>query len=960
MMTNSIRYQYIVLSLFLLLGIYAIKGQQKIGAQYDNDVSLDPSIRSGRLSNGLTYYIKNVHNTAQKIHMRLYVKVGSHYQNPEQLEFAHAIEHLAFKCARDFPVNLLDDSQLLNGLGMSKKDIFAQTWDYSTWYRFDVPSDRIDAVEKGLQWFGNISNLNLTKEAIEKEKGPLRQELIYRQGDDLEGFFLKTKLNSLLFPCHNDFTQFFEHNKNYDPDSLIHFYRKWYRPDRMGVVVVGNIENMDGMEKRIRREFSSLKGIGGSNRLSDCNGEYMGSEEKFIVLERNPRNGQREVDLSLYIRDPKVDERQGSWAGLQEGLIWEILFKCINLRLRHSEETYGAPFSASFYPPSPYFPALDIGIKTDVEHVKRSLDKTILILRQLKTFGVTEEEWASLRQEQLDVLEKTDTTASKYWLGLIQDNFIYGEALPQNKNVYLGHWLSQLTLQEFNAQCTKMIVAKPSDIGMIVPSGYPHTKDEIRLWVQEPLSEAIAPYISPNVPKQLLRDEERIALEEVTYANKGTLPSGATEYLLDNGVRIILDTLVSTKGKFYLHAFNATGASRFSQDDYFSAINAPSIIQNAGAGNFDKFEIDRFLKEKGKGLWIRPYIDYNESGIKGQSTVADLEKMLQLVYLYFVHPNKNEKAFQDWKTRERNWHLNPSYGIVTEDFNVMVREFLGDSSIAPQGTERLHGIDRTDHDSAYRIYERLFGNASDFTFILSGDFLDGDVLPMIRKYLGNLPNLPDRTFSAHKNKRKDFPKGPLVKTFYADEIGAGYGMESVPYYLKFISAPDGRFDWKERLNVEILGSLMRSKLFELRFLQDAALYNIHAVGSFNMESKYVDFGMMIDVAPGELPALRKACKGMVREVKEDLLDEQRFKEVMYSTIYPRYGLDRQYNAERRTQKTYEFLRYGTPWASAIEIQEYVKSLTVGDIKSAAQIYLKKENMMEFIYQENRGKISNGK
>ena len=159
--TEKIKGYKYVLQIFLFVVISSMNGQE--GNVLDNGapLSLDPSIRYGRLGNGFTYYIKRVENGPEKINMRFYVKVGNNYQRDEELDYAHAIEHLAFKCAKDFPVNLLNDPGLLNSLGMGKSDLFAQTWNYSTWYRFDIPSNSENAFNTGLRWFTNITDLDL-------------------------------------------------------------------------------------------------------------------------------------------------------------------------------------------------------------------------------------------------------------------------------------------------------------------------------------------------------------------------------------------------------------------------------------------------------------------------------------------------------------------------------------------------------------------------------------------------------------------------------------------------------------------------------------------------------------------------------------------------------------------------------------------------------------------------------
>src|SRR5690606_1029475 len=105
-----------------------------------------------------------------------------------------------------------------------------------TVYNFNIPKNNMDALDMGLLWFRDVSDLKLTSTAIEREKGILRQEIMYRVGHKLEEVFLEKKLQSELFSCNQDDSNRLEHNISFSPQSLIKFYKKWYRPDRMGLV----------------------------------------------------------------------------------------------------------------------------------------------------------------------------------------------------------------------------------------------------------------------------------------------------------------------------------------------------------------------------------------------------------------------------------------------------------------------------------------------------------------------------------------------------------------------------------------------------------------------------------------------------------------------------------------------------------------------------------------------------
>ena len=74
-------------------------------AQYDMNapVPLDPQTRTGKLPNGMTYYVR--HNAEPKERASFYIiqNVGAILENDDQNGLAHFLEHMAFNGTKNFP-----------------------------------------------------------------------------------------------------------------------------------------------------------------------------------------------------------------------------------------------------------------------------------------------------------------------------------------------------------------------------------------------------------------------------------------------------------------------------------------------------------------------------------------------------------------------------------------------------------------------------------------------------------------------------------------------------------------------------------------------------------------------------------------------------------------------------------------------------------------------------------------
>src|SRR5690606_18261251 len=123
------------------------------------------------------------------------------------------------------------------------------------------------------------------------------------------------------------------------------------------------------------------------------------------------------------------------------------------------------------------------------------------------------------------------------------------------------------------------------------------------------------------------------------------------------------------------------------------------------------------------------------------------------------------------------------------------------------------------------------------------------VLPLLRKYLGNLPD------------RKDFIKAPVKGNgFKIRPTGPSYTVVPPPpyetknasYALKYIKnvAPDS-LDWKEKMKVEALAAVAEMILWQLRFDKGYALYLLGVDGRYNNWSSRFEITFQFDCEPEE-------------------------------------------------------------------------------------------------------------
>jgi len=223
-----------------------------------SDLPADPAIKWGRLENGLRYAIMPNHEPKGRVSVRLAVHVGSLYENEAQRGLAHFLEHMAFNGSKHFPAESV--VELFQRLGMEfGGDTNASTGFDRTIYQLELPDTKAATVQEGLTFFSDVAGgLLLEDKKIEKERGIILSEKRARDSVGLRTYLAEMEF---LVP-ETRFPQRLpigieEVIRTATRDRFVEFYDSWYRPERMALVVVGDIE-VSAVEPVIRELFSPL------------------------------------------------------------------------------------------------------------------------------------------------------------------------------------------------------------------------------------------------------------------------------------------------------------------------------------------------------------------------------------------------------------------------------------------------------------------------------------------------------------------------------------------------------------------------------------------------------------------------------------------------------------------------------------------------------------------------------
>src|SRR5687768_13286794 len=243
------------LALATALG-HAVQPAQQPAFAPTDVLPFDPAVVRGTLPNGLQYFIRRNGRPEKRVMLQLAVKAGSIDESDEQQGLAHFLEHMAFNGSRHFKPGELIATLEATGSRLGPH-VNAYTSFDETVYMFQVPTDKPEIVQKGLQALADAGfGLTLDPKEIDKERGVVIEE--WRGGlgaaarirdQQIPILFHKSKYAERL-PIGKP-----EVLKSFTPAQLRAFYTKWYRPDRAAVVIVGDIDPK-AMEKQVQTLFA--------------------------------------------------------------------------------------------------------------------------------------------------------------------------------------------------------------------------------------------------------------------------------------------------------------------------------------------------------------------------------------------------------------------------------------------------------------------------------------------------------------------------------------------------------------------------------------------------------------------------------------------------------------------------------------------------------------------------------
>ncbi len=227
-----------------------------------SDLEPDSSIIYGQLPNGLRYAIRPNQRPQNQVIVRMTIDFGSAAEAEDEQGLAHFIEHMAFNGTTNVPEGEM--VKMLERLGLSfGADTNASTGYTQTQYKLDLPRADPALLERSLFLMRETASEILFNEgAVNRERGVVIAEKRERENF---GFQSARAANDLFYPNTYFATRYpigqQKILESAPAERMRALYKKWYRPQRIKIIVVGPVDVLR-VEQEIARKFADWSNPG--------------------------------------------------------------------------------------------------------------------------------------------------------------------------------------------------------------------------------------------------------------------------------------------------------------------------------------------------------------------------------------------------------------------------------------------------------------------------------------------------------------------------------------------------------------------------------------------------------------------------------------------------------------------------------------------------------------------------
>ena len=921
-------------------------------AQIDpmSPIPADPAFRTGKLPNGMSYYIR--HNEKPKNQADFYIlhDVGAIQEEDSQQGLAHFLEHMAFNGTKNLPgkqaIEYLESIGVKFGANLNA----ATGWDQTTYLMKDVPTQREGVIDSALLVLHDWSHfIALEPKEIDSERGVIMEELRTRDGASWRSMMALMKAYGKGSKYeHRNLIGYLDGLKSFDHADLEAFYNTWYRPDYQAVIVVGDI-NVDVVENKIKALMADIPAPAADAARKE---EYVVPDNEAPIVSIYTDPEMQGSKVQLFIKRPATPKQiNGLICGEMLDIISAYMTTMANARLQEIAMQPDAPFLGAGMGTGdvvgiiPTLNATAFVAMTQDGQLARGFEALYTELEKVRRHGFTQGEFERAQENLMRQVERSYTNRNDRmnaeFVRTALNNYSLNAPMPDAETEWQ---LDSLLIKSINVDAVNafaqqtiypqnqvIVVTAPEKEGVTNP-----TEAEI-LAIRDRVAAAEIAAYEDNVVKEPLIAEEVVLAGSPVVATSQDAQLGTTEWTLANGVKVVVKPTTYKADEVRMTARALGGLSLLTDEEFYMGELMPSVNAMSGVGKFSATELKKQLS--GKSASVSPSASNYSSSLSGVCSPKDLETMLQLLWLNFTQPRFDENDYNTLIRMVRaqldNVKSNPDY-IMEETFtDVAYGSNPRRQLISPEI------VDRFRFEELPAIYRKLYPGADSFTFIFVGNVDLNTLKPLVEKYIGSLPTTGTR--STFVDDKAAPVKGEVTKDFTTAMLQPKVSV----HYLFTGSMPH---TLKNKLAMTLLTQALNSRYLISIREEKGGTYGVQVSGSTGyIPTENYQMDIQFDTNAEMADELRAIVMQEIEEIAangpktEDIEKTREFLAKNWQNTLEQNG----------GWMSYIQAKYGSGLDYLGEYEQTLKSMTNEDVQALARKILDDKNLVQVIMRPEK-------
>ena len=801
----------------------------RVSAQGMN-LSVDTAVRVGKLSNGLTYYIRHNALPEGRAHFYIAQRVGSVQEDESQRGLAHFLEHMCFNGTDNFKGN--DLIKYCESIGVKfgvNLNAFTST-DETVYNIDDVPVGREQTVDSCLlilrDWAGGLT---LDPKEIDKERGVIREEWRLRSSASQRIF--ERNLET-LYPGSRYGKRMpiglMSVIDNFKPEALRAYYKKWYRPDLQGVIVVGDIDP-DKVEASIERIFGSLPMPENAAKYETY--PVPDNDTPIYVVDKDKEVQQGIIDI-FFKSEAFPDSLKNSvaYAGIQ--YLQNVACGMMNARFNEQSTKPDCPYLGAMVRYTDYLlsktkAAVELIVVPKPGQDTAALRAAMQDVVRARRFGFTDTEYGRMRDELMSQLEEVYTNRTKqynaFYTQQYVDNFLDNEPIPSVADEFnLMKRLTPVLPAAAASELFGQLVAR-TDTNFVLLAMYPEaegttvpTADAFRAAVDAAASAPLTAYVDSVNTDPLVASLPKPG----KIVSETPSVHGYTCWTLSNGARVFYRQTDFNDSEVLLSAVSKGGSSKVEDKDLANLKFFDDAMSATGVGSFTATELMKKLA--GKQVSVSPSLGYLTDNLSGSATPKDLRTLFELIYLRFQEPANDPDGFNNAVAFKRSELENADKNPQLAWSDSIQATLFGHHPRRQRLT--LSDLDQVTYDGVKQIYRERFASAGDFDFFFTGAFNVDSLRAYTEQYIASLPGVGER--ETWTDRKVNQVTGVHDNRFTRQ-------METPQSFIGQLWTGKEEVTLKNSLVAQTLGQVLTARYLESIREKGGMAYTVQAMGSVN-------------------------------------------------------------------------------------------------------------------------------